>query len=183
MVKIKGYALLSSRNVVESLHGKAAVDRVIEALPPEDRAIFSNAILSHAFYPLDAYVHWLETELRVVYHGDEKVVERQLFEATEKALNGIYAVMKRFTSPMEAIHAFAAFNHLEGVTAERTEQGPTRSLFVYRGFHKRHARYEMVLRAWWLILVRLTGGKEARWEPKIPISAGKDRAEFLVSWK
>jgi hypothetical protein len=182
MAKIKGYSLLSSRTVVETRYGQAALQKVIDALPPADRAIFSNPILSHAFYPLEAYVHWLETELRVLYDGDVSIINQQFLEATEKAMNGVYSMMQRFKSPMAAVHGMAVFHHFEDVSVDRVELGPNRVLFVYRGFRKQHAMYEMVLRNWWFAVVRLTGGKDVRFEPKTPIAAGKDLAEYVISW-
>jgi len=182
MIKVKGYSLLSSRTVIESQHGKDTVQKIIDSLPPEHQTIFSNPILSHAHYPLEAYVHWLEGELRFVYHGDEKALNRQFLAATEKALNGVYSMMQRFPSPMAAIHGMAAFNHLDGMVTEKVEIAPAQALFVYRGFQKRHAIYEIVLRNWWIAVVKRTGGKNPSFEPRIPISAGKDRAEYVVSW-
>jgi len=182
LVKIKGYSFLSSRSAIESVHGKAAVQKIIDSLPPEDQLIFSNPILSHLYYPLDAYVHWLEGEVRILYDGDEAILDRRLREAMEKALKGIYSMIQRFTSPMEAVHGMAALNHQENLSVERLAIGPRRARLIYRGLHKRHAIYELLLKNWWLAVVRQTGGKDARFEPEIPIAAGRDRAEYILSW-
>src|SRR5215831_13617480 len=112
-VKVKGFNLLSSRNAIETLYGKEAVQKVIASLPPEDQAIFLNPILSHAYYPLDAYVRWLEGEIRVLYKGKREILERQFQDATEKAVHGIYSMIQRFASPREASHAIVSFNMLQ----------------------------------------------------------------------
>jgi|SRR5215471_11824856 len=179
---IKGYSLLSSRNVVERFYGKAAVQKVIDALPPEDQVVFSNPILSHAFYPLDAYVHWLEQELRILYNGDQTIIESQFLRATEKAVKGIYGVVQRFGSPAEAVEKMGALRTLENVRLERRPLGEGRVLLVFWGFEKRHAIFEVALRCWWLTVARMTGGKEVTFDARVPIANGKDRAEYLLTW-
>ncbi len=184
MVKIKGLPLLTSKNFIIEKYGQGAYDKIVTALSEEDRKVFSGIILSSEFYPLDAYVHWLELEVKLLYNGDEAVLVRQNLEATEKVFRGIYRVFLYLGSPEKVLERLGGINSqiFHGLTVKATKIEKGKVLLTYTGFEKQHKIFEILVRGFWLTVLRLMGAKDYKFQPNISISDGKDHCEYTLTW-
>ncbi len=184
MVKIKGLPLLTSKNFILERYGQEAYEKIINALSEEDRKIFNGVILSSQFYPLDAYVHWLELEVKLLYNGDKFVLVRQNLEATEKAVKGIYKIFLYLGSPEKVLERLGRINNqlFENLTVQTTKIEKGKVLITVRGYEKKHAIFEILISGFWLTMLKLMGAKDYKFEPRISIADGQDRCEFLLSW-
>jgi hypothetical protein len=184
MVKIKGLPLLTSKNFILEKYGNGALEKILNALSEQDRKVFSGVILSSEFYPLDAYVHWLELEVKLLYNGDESVLVRQNLEATEKVFKGIYRVFLYLGSPERVLERLGGINSqiFQGLTVKATKIEKGKVLLTYTGFEKQHKIFEILVRGFWVTVVKLMGAKDYKFQPNISISDGKDHCEYFLTW-
>ncbi len=174
-------------NIQEFYLGKIrqwSAEKILNALSEQDRKVFSGVILSSEFYPLDAYVHWLELEVKLLYNGDESVPVRQNLEATEKVFKGIYRVFLYLGSPERVLERLGGINSqiFQGLTVKASKIEKGKVLLTYTGFEKQHKIFEILVRGFWLTVVKLMGAKDYKFQPQISISDGKDHCEYMLTW-
>ena len=67
---MKGTAVQSSLRYVQERFGEDALARVVEALPEEDRAAFGPSFLASAWYPMSAFLRFMQEAERQL--GDQE---------------------------------------------------------------------------------------------------------------
>lgn len=184
MVKLKGVGLVASKTYISGKFGQEAVGKVINSLNEEDRILFSETILANEYYPLDSYVHWLEQVCNVLYNGDESIILQQTKESTEQMIQGVHHIYLSLGSVEKVLDRLGTINlqYFENVRATITPIEEGKVLLTYFGFEKQHRIFELVLKGWWLSILKLLGATNTKFESKVPIGEGKSKSEYILSW-
>ncbi len=87
-VHVKGIVLQSQIQYVEKFHGKDEIERVMEAVSPETRAMLSGEILVSSWYPLAQTIEIRVAIDRLFGRGDLKLCEEMGRYTARLALEG-----------------------------------------------------------------------------------------------
>jgi hypothetical protein len=185
MVKIKGTPLQTSKDLALETHGEEMLNRLISLLNEEDRKIFSGKILSSAWYPLDAYVHWLEVSLTELCKNNEAAFDRRIQAGVEHQFRGVYRAFLYLGSAENVLKRLSNINstYFQGITTDIAVIEKGKVLLTYKGLERRHKIFEMTIRAWWEKVLELMGAKDRVCEIRTSISEGKGYTEFILRWK
>lgn len=96
MAEIKGTALIDTIKAIKARAGEQEFARIVGLLEGEAKTIFENQISPSSWYSLDAFVEFLETDIRETANGErevlialsEKVIEAQLCGGRVRSLPG-----------------------------------------------------------------------------------------------
>lgn len=107
MASIKGTAVEASLRYVRERFDDATLGRVLDALPEADRAAFRHGVLASSWYPMDAFLRFMEESERQLGPQEPDLVRRMGRASSEYSLRGIYKIFFKVGSP-EFIIARAA---------------------------------------------------------------------------
>jgi hypothetical protein len=71
--RVKGTALLSTKQFLVERFGVDGVQRVLAALGPADHDLFERRLQAHLWYPFDHWIHLCEATARLLADGDLSV--------------------------------------------------------------------------------------------------------------
>lgn len=108
MAEIKGRVLLDTLAAVKERAGDPGLSRITARLSPESRKVFASPILFSEWYPLDAYVEFLEVNIRETADGDRRVLVERSEKVIEQQLRGVYRLFVKLGSPKFVITRIAA---------------------------------------------------------------------------
>jgi hypothetical protein len=93
---VKGITLKSRLNLIEDRWGKDAAAKVLEALPPDSKKVFTGLIASTNWYPFKIQVELDETICKVLARGNEDIFfELGIFAAQfQKETSAIKSISK-----------------------------------------------------------------------------------------
>ncbi len=183
MVYIKGATILGSMERIKTHHGEEGLKRIIEQLNDEDKPIFKSVILASQWYPLTAFAHFLEADVKLFYGGDPKGLITSTEEVVEKQLRGIYRMFVRFGSPEFVIKGISAVHksYFKGVEL-KSEITTGKYVGRYIGYEQTHAIIEYTLLGFFKKAMTLSGAKNVKAEITIPLSQGKGYVDITVTW-
>lgn len=104
--RVKGGKIREKLAFVEKRWGEPMRRRVVESLPPEDRAQLS-LVLDIGWYPLDLYDRLLEAIVEVAGGSDAAVLDRMGRSAAEYQAESAYRVYFRKNDPLALVRAMA----------------------------------------------------------------------------
>lgn len=102
-MNVKGSALVSTIELVESKYGKEGIEKVFSKLPEEDQIIFKDPIIQSEWYPFRLYVGLTEMVDRVFGIGDYSLVREIGKYSAEHDLKTIYRIFYKIGSPQYII--------------------------------------------------------------------------------
>ena len=98
-MQVKGTSVLATKKFVAGKFGQEGLQRLVDALPPQSRALYTDAVLASEWYPIKPAL-FVPTEVlcRALYNGgDQGAREVGVFSA-EDGLRGIYRFFARMAS-------------------------------------------------------------------------------------
>jgi uncharacterized protein (TIGR02265 family) len=95
-MEIKGLVLQARKDFVDESFGEGAWQRVVEALPPEDRAQLQDLILTAKWYPFELGERLDRAIVNVLGEGKETIFEEI---GAKSARRGLAKVHKSFLTP------------------------------------------------------------------------------------
>lgn len=95
-MKVKGGVLTARQAFVQQHFGPGAWDKVLEALPPAHRAIFTGLLLPASWFPFEVSTSVDDAIVRVLGDGRRDVFERIGAASAEKNLRGAH---RHFLTP------------------------------------------------------------------------------------
>ncbi len=183
MVYIKGATILGSMERIREHHGEEGVNKIIDQLREEDKCILKSTILASQWYPLTAFAHFLELDVKSYYGGDPKGLISSTEEVVERQLRGIYRMFVRIGSPEFVIKGISAVHksYFKGVELQSVI---TTGKYVgkYIGYELAHSIIEYTLLGFYKKAMTLSGAKNVNAEITVPISQGKGYIEITVTW-
>jgi hypothetical protein len=184
LVEIKGTALMDTIKAIKARAGEQEFARIVSLLDGDAKAIFESPISPSSWYSLDAFVEFLETDIRETAHGDRTVLIARAEKVIEAQLRGVYKVFIQMGSPAFVIKRIAAVHatYFRGVNIIPELDDSNLAVIKYAGFASRHEIMSYAIIGFFRKALDISGAKQVKVEFSIPISAGGDYAELLITW-
>jgi hypothetical protein len=184
VAEIKGTVLLDSIAAIKARAGEAELSSIVQHLSPESKSIFEKVIYVSEWYPLDAWVEFLEVDIRETAGGDRDILTRRSEKVIEAQLRGVYKIFVKFGSPAFVITRIAAVHstYFKGIQIipEVEEHHAT---IKYVGFQKQHGIMEYAILGFFRKALEISGAREVAMKFTVPISQGAAYSELTITWK
>jgi hypothetical protein len=183
MVHIKGATILGSMERIREHHGEEGLNKIIDQLHDEEKAIFKGAILASQWYPLTPFARFLEIDVKLFYAGDPKGLIASAEEVVEKQLRGIYRMFIKIGSPEFVVKGISAVHksYFKGVDL-KYEVTTGRFVGKYIGYEQAHGIMQYSLLGFFKKAMTISGAKNVRAEITTPLLQGKGYLEITVTW-
>jgi len=184
MAQIKGTVLLDTIAAIKARAGESEFTRIVQGLNGEVRSLFEGPLYSSTWYPLDAFVEFLEVDIRETANGNRAVLTERSEKVIEKQLSGIYKIFVKVGSPESVIKRISAVHatYFEGVEII-PEMEDHKAFIKYVGFQKQHSIMEYTIIGFYRKALELCGAKEVALDFSVPIAKGDAYSELKISWK
>lgn len=170
-----------TRKYIESRHGRAGWERVLEALSPEDRDCVASAI-ALGWYPTSTFMNVFDALERTVGAGNPRFIVDFARDGAEQDLNVFHRVFLRMANPAfvaEKVGEYWSRFHTHGSwTYERVDHGYIGRL---SGFESRPIYCE-VLVPYMTRMLELVGAKQVRVTHPECVHKGQPDCVFVAKW-
>lgn len=184
MAKIKGVVVSDSIKAVKNRSGEAYAD-VVALLKPETRTLFEQGnIIPSEWYPLDAFVEFLEADVKVTANGREEELIRRSEVIIEQHLKGIYKLFVKFGSPEFVLNRLAVVHrtYFQGVDVDAKVTAPGQGVVRYTGFEPQHRLIGMSIIGYFRKALEISGARNVKAGFTTPIDEGKPFCELALAW-
>ena len=184
MAQIKGTVLIDTIAAIKERAGEAEFAKIVAHLDADGRNIFGATVHPSSWYPLDAFVEFLEVDIRETANGKREVLAKRAERVIESQLRGIYKVFVKFGSPgfvitrISAVHA----TYFQGVQII-PEIEPHKAIIKYIGFAKHHDIMGYTIIGFFRKALEISGAKGAAVNFSVPISEGGSYSELTITWE
>jgi len=185
MIEIKWTAVADAIKAVKERNGLKVFGTIIGRMTAESREVFEGGtVLPLQWYPLDAFVQFLEMDLEVTAGGDEQELIRRSEELIERQLSGVYETFVKGKTPKSVLSGLSAIHqtYFRGVDVEIEFLAPGKAIVKYLGFAKQHRLIGLVIIGFYKKALQLCGAKGITIECKTPIEEGKGYFELSLGW-
>jgi len=185
MVEIKGSVVSDAIKNVKTNFGDDMYNVIVSQLKPETRPIFEGgSILPISWYPLDAFLEFLEMDLKVTANGDEQELIRRSEKVIEGELSGIYKLFVKLGSPGFVLNRISSVHqtYFRGVDIEVELPGPGKAIMKYTGFEKQQRLVGMSIIGFYRKALEISGAKNVTAEFITPIEDDKGYCELALNW-
>ncbi len=184
MAEIKGTALLQSVKSIKTRAGEQEFAKIVQQLDGEARSIFEGQLFAWNWYPLDAFVKFLEADVRITANGDRTVLIARAEKVIEAQLHGIYKVFVKLGTPSFVIKGIAGVHatYFNGVQIIRELGDSNQAVIKYVGFQPHQEILGYTIIGFFRKALEISGAKQVGVNFSIPISAGGDYAELKITW-
>ena len=183
-VHVKGSALEARFRWTTEMHGHAGIDRLLRALPPEDRAMYEHVILPSSWYPFGAFVRVNEAIDRTFGAGDLALVREVARWSADANLTTLYRFFYQLGSVgfiLSMGSRLWRLNYDAGALEVET-RGQEVTLRI-ADFPEPHRVHCVAVMAWCGRSAEISGAKEVTGEERSCRVHGDDRCEFHMSWR
>jgi hypothetical protein len=184
VAEIKGSVLVDTIEAIKARAGEGELARIIEHLSPDTRSIFDQPIRISNWYSLDAFVEFLDVDVRETAFGNREVLTTRSEKVIETQLRGIYKIFVKLGSPgfvitrISAVHA----TYFKGVEIIPEVEDHS-AVIKYIGFQKHHDILEFTILGFFWKALEISGAKHAALKFTIPISQGGAYSELTITWE
>jgi hypothetical protein len=185
MVRIKGVVVNDSIKAVKAHFGDQVYNSIVERLQGETRQLFERtSIMPSDWYSLDAFVEFLEMNIRLTAQGNELELIRRSEALVEQHLKGIYKLFVKFGSPEFVLNRLAVVHkaYFQGVEIEVSVPGPGKGIVRYIGFAKEHRLIGMSIIGYFRKALEISGARDVKAGFTTSIDEGKGFCELVLSW-
>jgi hypothetical protein len=185
MVEVKGTVVRDSIKAVKARHGEQAYADIVGLLKGETRSLFEKgSVMSIGWYPLDAFVEFLEMDLKVTAQGNEQELIRRSEVIIEQELKGIYRVFVKLGSPRFVLNRISTVHqtYFRGVEIEVSLPASGNAILKYTGFERRHRLIGLSIIGFYRKALEISGAKNVKAEFATKIEDDKGYCELLVTW-
>lgn len=182
--QIKGSVLLDTIAAIKARAGAAELAKITEHLNGETRRIFEGQIYVSNWYPLDAFVEFLEVDIRETAGGNCQVLTARSEKVIERQLRGIYKIFVKLGSPGFVINRISAVHstYFKGIGII-PEIENHRAAIKYIGFQKHHEIMEYTILGFFRKALEISGAKHVALKFTAPISQGGPYSELTITWQ
>jgi hypothetical protein len=184
MVEIKGSAIHDAIESLKKRSGEQVFTSVISSLDNESKATFQKIILSSGWYSLDHFSKFLESDIRIIAHGDESELITKAEIIVENQLKGIYKIFVKLGSPEFVLNKLSAIHksYFRGVSIEIKMTGPNEAKIKYIGFEKQHRLIGFVIIGFYKKALEISGAKQVNTKYTVLIEEEKGYCELVITW-
>lgn len=187
MVEIKGAAVGDAIKSVKARHGDQVYNTIVSQLQGEAQELFSQSakILPTEWYPLDAFVQFLEVDLKLTANGNEEELIKRSEAVVEKQLKGIYKVFIQFGTPKFVLNRMSIVDrtYFRGVDVEVSLLESNKAIVKYTGFSKQHRLMGLLLTGFYKKALEISGAKNVTTKFATSIEEGKGYCELIIVWR
>jgi hypothetical protein len=184
VAEIKGTVLLDTIAAIKARAGESELAKIVKHLRDETRNIFEKPIHLSNWYPLDAFVEFLEVDIRETAGGNREVLTKRSEKVIESQLHGIYKIFVKLGSPgfvitrISAVHA----TYFKGVQII-PEVENHKATIKYIGFQKHHDIMEYAIIGFFRKALEISGAKQVSLNFTVPISQSGVYSELTITWE
>lgn len=185
MIEIKGAVVNEAIKSIKARHGDQTYNTIVGLLKRETRALFEQAsILPTSWYSLDAFVQFLEMDLKVTAQGNERELIKRSEELIERQLRGIYKLFIRLGSPEFVLNRISVVHrtYFQGVSIEASLPSAGKAIVKYTGFEKQHRLIGLSIIGFYRKALEISGAREIKAEYTTSIEEDKGYCELILSW-
>jgi hypothetical protein len=184
VLQIKGTAVLDTVEAVKARAGEHEFDRFVALLDDEAKQIFQQGISPSSWYPFDAFVRFLEMDVRETADGKPEALIQRSEAVVEKQLRGVYKIFVRLGSPEFVIKRIAAVHstYFNGIQIIPVMTGKNRAVIQYYGFSKEHSIIGFAIIGFFRQALEISGAKGVHTEFTLPIERGERYCELVITW-
>lgn len=185
MIKINGTVVRDSVNSVKAQYGDQAYQTILGLLGGETRALFEKPIiLPSSWYSLDAFVEFLEMDLRVTARGNEQELIKRSEAIIERQLSGIYKMFVKLSSPEFLLNRISSIHqsYFQGVAIEVSLPSAGKAILKYTGFAKQHRLIGLSIIGFYRKALEISGAREVTATYSTAIEANKGYCELILGW-
>jgi hypothetical protein len=181
---IKGRVLLDTLAAVKERAGEQEVSKIIKSLSDESRRVFESPILFSHWYPLDAFVEFLEVDVRETASGDREILAKRSEKVIESQLRGVYRIFVKLGSPKFVITRISAVHetYFQGVKIVPVVEG-YRATVRYFGFRREHNIMEYAIIGFFRKALEISGANRADLKFTVPIAQAGPYSELTITWQ
>lgn len=183
MANIKGTAVDASLRYVRERFGEATLDRVLAALPETDRAALGQGVLASSWYPMDAFLHFMQEAERQLGPQEPDLLRRMGRASSDYALKGIYKIFFKVGSPefiiARAAPVFSSYYDTGQIKVVESVSGHAEMELV--GFAGAREFCERV-HGWMERTLELSGARNVRLAHTACVHRGEAACRFEAIW-
>jgi len=184
MAEIKGTALIDTIKAIKARAGEQEFSKIVQQLDGEAKRIFESRVSPSSWYSLDAFVQFLEADIRETANGDREVLIARSEKVIEAQLTGIYKIFVKLGSPAFVIKRISAVHatYFNGIHIIAELDDSNQAIIKYVGFQIRHEIMGYAILGFYRKALQISGAKQVEVRFTIPISAGGEYAELKITW-
>jgi hypothetical protein len=182
-VHVKGLVLRARKDYIEKQFGSDALERILEEISPEARAVMGEEIMVSSWYPLSALIEMAVTLDRL--HGRGTGDLAGIRTAALTALQGVHQSFAKEHDPGFVIRMSPLLwgQYYDSGRAEAESLGPESALVRILDFEEPHRAVCLGVIGWGEAAIEVWGGVEARIDERKCRVWGDDCCEFVWSWR
>ena len=183
-MNVKASAIKLAIELDKYKYGNKIFEKLLDDLNEKDRKIVSSSLLDTSWVPLEVFAYYLESAVKIIYNGDESKLVKDVEEASEKHLRGIYHVFVKLGSPEFIVKrtVAAAKTYYQGIEATAKITGPKQALLTFTGYKKEHRIIELSILGWIKCALRLSGAKNIKCDVVRSLANDKGYFELTTTW-
>jgi uncharacterized protein (TIGR02265 family) len=185
MAQVKGTAVQSSMRYVRERFGEDVLARVIEALPEADRQGFGHGVLPSAWYPMDAFLRFMQEAERQLRAQEPDVVRKMGRASCEYGVTGIYKVFFKVGSPefviSRATRVFASYYDTGELKV--VDSGPGLAVVELGGLEGGAREFCERIYGWMQRTLEMAGARSLRSAHSTCIHRGDPVCRFEGNWE
>ena len=183
MVQIKGTVLLDTIAAVKARSGESELAKIVGLLGGEARQVFQGTINLSGWYSLDAFVDFLEVDVRETANCDREVLTKRSEVVRIPASRNLRNLCKTWHSRIRdksdrLVHE-AYFKGLQIIP----EIEYHKATIKYVGFQKHHDIMQYVIIGFFRKALELCGAKQVALSFSVPITKGTAYSEVTITWE
>jgi hypothetical protein len=184
MAQIIGSAVLNTLAAIKARHGEQGLGKIFAHLDGEAKRIFTSPIEPWKWYPLDAFVDFLDADINETAAGDRSVLIERAKKVVDFQLREIDNIEVTIDSPKFVINRVAVIHatQFKGVQIIPEIEDGSMATIKYIGFAKHHDIFEWILIGFYLKALEMCGAKDISANFTVPISAGGAYSEITITW-
>lgn len=183
-MNVKGTAVKSLPDFIKKKHPEQ-LKEWIDSLPPASKKIFVEGVSSAKWYKMDDALTIPTSLAATMFFGDEKKGAWELGRySAESALNGIYKLYVKLSSPQHIIERgsriFSAY--YQGSTIEVVEKNKDSVQFAITEFATPNEIIEYRIAGWMEKAIEISGQEKTTATITKSLTKGDDVTLYVITW-
>ena len=184
MIQIKGSVISDAINAVKKRHGDQVYNQIISRIDDDSKQIFNQVVFASSWYPLDAFIKFLEADIELTANGNENALIGRSETLFENQLKGIYKVFVKFGSPEFMLNRISIINqrYFKGVSIHPKMEGSHKAIIKYVGFEKKHRLIELNIWGFYKKAMEISGAENIQLKYLTSLAEDKGFCELEITW-
>ncbi len=184
MPQVKGTAVQSSLRYVGERFGQETLARIVGRLERPDREVLGQAILPSSWYPMSAFLHFMQEARRELGPKDPELLRQMGRASCDYGMTTVYRVFFKLGSPEFVIgRASGVFSSYYDTGSVRiVERGPGLAIVELADFDGAGPEFCERLHGWMERILELAGARNVRSAHSSCVHRGGAVCRFEGRW-